>query len=145
MSGGGQGGRNGREGLSGMTNFYRRGEGIPQQGATNPGIERAMREGMRELSQLRQEVKDQPELANEISDVMKEIQKYDPAKIAGDPQLAERIRSAVLPAIQQLELQLRRKAESGASDVRTSTAERVPQGYADAVAEYFRRLSKSAK
>ncbi len=114
-------------------------------GATNPGIERAMREGLRDLSELRQQVQDSPELASEVAEVMREIQKYDPARLANDPLLAERIRASVLPAIQQLELQLRRKLESGGGDVRSSAADRIPTGYGDAVAEYFRKLSKSAR
>ena len=104
-----------------------------------------MREGLRDLSELRQQVQDSPELAGEISEIMKEIQKYDPARIATDPLLAERIRASVLPAVQQLELQLRRKLESGGGDVRSSSTDRVPTGYGDAVAEYFRKLSKSAR
>ena len=104
-----------------------------------------MREGLRDLSELRQEMADSPELAGEVADVMRELQKYDPARLANDPLLAERIKSSVLPAIQQLELQLRRKLEAGNSgEVRTSSTDRVPTGYGDAVAEYFRKLSKSA-
>jgi hypothetical protein len=102
---------------------------------------------MRELSQLRSELREtSPDLEREVQEALRELQKYDPAKIAADPLLAERIRSAVLPSIEQLELQLRRKLEGADSgQVRTSAAERVPQGYADAVAEYFRRLSKTSK
>jgi hypothetical protein len=125
--------------------MYRSGDSIPEQGATNPGIERAMREGVRDLSELRQEMQDSPELAGEVAEVMRELQKYDPAKLANDPLLAERIKASVLPAIQQLELQLRRKLEGGSGDVRSSAADRIPTGYGDAVAEYFRKLSKSAK
>ena len=128
--------------------MYRSGDVIPQQGqiGTNPGIERAMREGLRDLSEVRQDVQDSPELANEVAEVMKELQKYDPARLANDPLLAERIKASVLPAIQQLELQLRRKLEGGSGgDVRSSAADRIPTGYGEAVAEYFRKLSKSAK
>ena len=50
----------------------------------------------------------------------------------------------VIPRIEELELELRRKLEEKeGGQVRTGGVERVPQGYADAVAEYFRRLSKS--
>jgi hypothetical protein len=148
LSEAGRGSRNGRNGYGYSDRFYRSSETIPQQGqvgGTNPGIERAMREGLRELSELRQDVQDSPELAGDVAEIMKEIQKYDPARMANDPLLAERIRASVLPAIQQLELQLRRKLEAGGGDVRSSSADRIPAGYGDAVAEYFRKLSKSAK
>jgi hypothetical protein len=131
-----------------MDRMYRSGESIPTQGslqggAANAGIERALREGMRELSQMRQELRDTPELQGDVQEALRELQKYDPEKIANDPKLAERIQSAVMPMIEQLELQLRRNLDAtDGGQVRTSATERVPQGYADAVADYFRRLSK---
>jgi hypothetical protein len=140
---GGQfGGRmGGRDGFD--DRMYRSGDSIPQQGATNPGIERVLRESTRELSQLRQQMGGDSELSGDVDDALKELQKYDPNKIANDPKLAERINSTVLPMIEQLELQLRRQLDSdGSGQVRTGSNERVPQGYADAVADYFRRLSK---
>ena len=66
--------------------------------------------------------------------------------IGTDPVLQERISSTVLPTIENLELQLRRKLDGrDAGQVRTSAVEKAPQGYADAVAEYFRRLSRGKK
>jgi hypothetical protein len=96
---------------------------------------------------MRSEIREEnPDLDRDLQDALTELRKYDPARIGDDPLLAERIRNTVLPAIEQLELQLRRKLESkDAGQVRTSSNERVPQGYADSVAEYFRRLSKGAK
>jgi len=92
---------------------------------------------------MRQEMRDQPDVERELQDALKELQKYDPAKLANDPLLQARIQNTVLPAIEQLELQLRRKLEgNNAGQVRSTAAENAPQGYADAVAEYFRRLSK---
>jgi hypothetical protein len=125
--------------------MYRSGDYIPEQGAiTNQAIERAFREGMRELSQLRQEVRgENPDLERDFQDALRELQKHDPSKIANDPKLAERINKVVLPMIEQLELRLRRQLDgSSAGQVRSSAADRIPQGYADAVADYFRRLSK---
>jgi hypothetical protein len=59
--------------------------------------------------------------------------------------LAERIQATLLSGIEQVEMELRRKVEdtAGNGSVRSSGSETVPPAYADAVAEYFRRLSKS--
>jgi hypothetical protein len=64
---------------------------------------------------------------------------------ANDPLLAERIHAALVSGVEQVEMELRRKVEetTGNGSVRSSGGETVPQGYADAVAEYFRKLSKS--
>jgi hypothetical protein len=44
-----------------------------------------------------------------------------------------------------VEMELRRKVDdtSGGGSIRSPGSEPVPQGYADAVADYFRKLSKS--
>jgi hypothetical protein len=63
----------------------------------------------------------------------------------GDPrELSDRVDRLVVPALEQLELQLRHQLDQD-SQVRNSGAEHVPEGYSDAVAEYYRRLSKSGK
>jgi hypothetical protein len=71
------------------------------------------------------------------------MQRIDPKKFAGNPELVEQLRSQVLAGLEQLELQLRRQLDTQqAGSARTGTPQRVPAGYADAVAEYFRKLSK---
>jgi hypothetical protein len=46
--------------------------------------------------------------------------------------------------IQQVEMELRRKVEdaNGTGSVRSPGGEKVPQGYQDKVADYYRKLSK---
>jgi hypothetical protein len=74
------------------------------------------------------------------------MQSIDPARFPGNPQLVERIRSQVLPAMEQLEIQLRRQVEErNGSQVRSGTGGKIPQGYGDAVADYYRRLSKGVQ
>lgn len=59
------------------------------------------------------------------------------------PELQERLRREILPSIEQLELQLRRKLDgTAAGQVRNPSAEKIPPGYGDKVAEYRRRLSQ---
>ena len=71
------------------------------------------------------------------------MQQIDPSKFPGNPELVERIRSQVLPAMEQLEVQLRRQVEEqNSGQVKTGTGGKIPQGYSDAVAEYYRRLGK---
>ncbi|HVN07009.1 MAG TPA: hypothetical protein VMT86_21475, partial [Bryobacteraceae bacterium] len=60
-----------------------------------------------------------------------------------NPELMGRIQAAMLSGVEQIELQLRRMLDDQQGGaVRSDAAEPVPPGYADAVAEYFRRLSK---
>jgi hypothetical protein len=110
----------------------------------NPGdAGRAWRESLRDLSQIRQMVQANPEIARDVQQLIREIERLDPKLFPGNPELVERLRTQVLPSLEQLELQLRRNLEGDqAGQVRSGASEPVPAGYADAVAEYFRRLSK---
>jgi len=134
----------------GLDGIYRRGQWNGQVGQLDNGLglERALRDSVRELNQMRSDLRGQTgaDLDREIENALKELQRYDPSKIGTDPVLQERISSTVLPTVENLELQLRRKLEGrDAGQVRTSAVEKAPQGYADAVAEYFRRLSRGKK
>jgi hypothetical protein len=116
-------------------------EGGRMPGDVSP--ERALREASRDMAQLRQALRDNPELQREFADVFQELQKMDFSKLPQGPELEERLRRQVMPNIEALELMLRRKLEeSRGGQVRNAASERPPDGYAEKVADYFRRLSK---
>ena len=100
-------------------------------------------EAMRDLTQLRQDLQGtDPELGKEAQRLAQDLQKLNMGQ-ASDSELANRINRQILPELERLELQLRRKLdEKGLGQVRSAGSERVPPGYAESVAEYFRKLSK---
>ena len=124
----------------------------PQVGGMAPGsldgAERGFREGVRDLQQLRQELRTQggqgpADFSRDVDQLIREMQQIDPSRFPGNPQLLDKMRAAVLPAIEQLELQLRRQLElQNTGQVRTGTSGKIPSGYSEAVAEYYRRLSR---
>ena len=64
--------------------------------------------------------------------------------VTGNPEVLEQEVRAMLGLVEQLELQLAQNALGVAdSGVRTEAPAQVAQGYQDAVAEYFRRLSRA--
>jgi hypothetical protein len=71
----------------------------------------------------------------------------NPYTYANDPLLADRINQALMGNVQQLEMELRRKVEeqNGSGSVRSPGNEKVPAGYADKVADYYRKLSNAKK
>lgn len=104
--------------------------------------EAVARDVQRDLAQLRQSLADNPDLAKEVADLAREIQRANIGATQG-AELDDRLKRQVLPSIEQLELLLRRKVdEQRAGNIRSGTPDVVPPGYADAVAEYFRKLSK---
>lgn len=124
----------------------RRGSAMPggqRGGGSDSGQElgRSYREAIRELTQVQQSLGDNPEMAKEIGDALREMRRSgnDPGSAA---ELDEKIRRQILPAIEGLELRLRRELDDR-GQIRNSAADPIPQGYSGAVAEYFRKLSKS--
>jgi len=92
---------------------------------------------------LRESLRGNPEVAAEAERLAREMERLDPSRFPGNPELLSRMYTQLLPALEQIELQLRRKLdEQQGGQVRTGASEPVPEGYADAVAEYFRRLSR---
>ncbi len=107
-------------------------------------MERAYRQGLSDLNSIRRTLRSEiPETASNIDDLIHEMQRLDPSRFPGNPALVERLRTEVLPGLEQVEIQLRRKVEDQQSGVvRSGADETPPAGYAEAVADYFRRLSK---
>jgi hypothetical protein len=108
--------------------------------------QRTYDETLRDLNQLRQAVRGDPESAKEVQDLIQEMAKLDPSRFPGNPALVEQLHSQVLADVDKLELQLRRQLDDkDAGQVRSGDTKSVPQGYEESVAEYYRRLSKNNK
>ena len=105
--------------------------------------EATIQQGVNELNQLRQTVQDDPETLRQIQDLIREMQSLDPRRFPGNPAMVEQLHAQVLSDVDKLELRLQRTANDKQSgQIRSSDTDMVPSGYQDAVAEYFRRLSK---
>lgn len=158
-----QAGNSGGRGQDGRPNEQRGGGGsspFRDYGAMNSGqnqpnlpnapevrsIERNFSQSLRDLEQMRGRLGSTPEDQAEIQKLLKDMAALDPNRFKGNPALVDQMRSQLLPVLEQLELKLRRDAEGkeGSGEARSATPDRVPSGYADQVAEYFRRLSKGS-
>jgi len=94
------------------------------------------------LEQLQQQLKDDPNMQRDIQGLIRDLRQFDPSHYTNDPLLAQRIQAA-MASVEQVEIELRRKLDqAGGGSVRSPGSEPVPQGYSDAVADYFRKLSK---
>ena len=88
------------------------------------------------------ELGNNPQVGKDLRDRINDLYRLDPQMSPGNPEMMNRIESQMLTGVEQIELLLRRQLDEQGGAVRSGSAEPVPQGYADAVAEYFRRLSK---
>ena len=114
---------------------------LPDGRRVEPG--QILRDMGRDLNDMRQRFKDDPEVARQISDVERALTEVNVGNTSG-PELQERLSRQVLPQLETLEVQMRQKAgEESGSQVRSAGSDRMPAGFADAVSEYFRQLGKS--
>jgi hypothetical protein len=135
----------------GMRNGLRGQEGASAGG---PGIETSdspastelnRQRALRELDGLRQDIRSSaPDAEADAENLIRDLQRLGPGDYAGNPALVEQLRAQVLAAMDNLELRLRRDlGQQQSGQVRNGDSLRVPQGYQESVAEYFRRLSKN--
>jgi hypothetical protein len=104
--------------------------------------QRAIQSATRQLNDMRQMFKDNPDLTRQLGDVEREISRLAVGDISSQ-ELQNRLNREVLPNLESLEVQLRRQVENQNGDqVRSGSTDKVPAGYAAAVEEYFRKLSK---
>jgi len=116
----------------------------PDNSPLPPDPERSYQQSLSGLNDLRQSVENDPETARELQELIREMQQLDPKRFPGNPALFEQLHTQVLNDVDKLELQLRRKLDDKQSgQIRSSNPMPMPTGYQDAVADYFRRLSKN--
>ncbi|HEX4593184.1 MAG TPA: hypothetical protein VH157_02860 [Bryobacteraceae bacterium] len=102
-------------------------------------MDQGYRESLRDLGQLREFLQQNPEFSGDVQQLMKSL---NPA-YQNDGELTQRLNREVLPEMERLELELRRKLDNKNGDqVRSAGSETIPPGYSGAVADYFRKLSK---
>jgi hypothetical protein len=114
----------------------------PADASGNPSdTERTYRQGMRELTQLRQSVQGDPQAAKEVAELTRQMQQLDPSRFPGNPAIVQQMHQEVLSSVARLELELEHNGAS--TEVRSGKSYAVPAGYQESVAEYYRRLSKN--
>ena len=94
------------------------------------------------LAEMRNQFKDDADMTRQITDVERDISRLQVGDISSQ-ELQNRLNREILPNLEALELQLRKQTEQDSGgQVRSAATDKVPAGYMDAVAEYFRKLSK---
>jgi hypothetical protein len=128
---------------TGNNSYSPRGQPTPDDpSAGYADTERAFQQQLRELNQLRQMVKGDPQAAKEAEALARQMQNLDPRRFPGNPQVVDQMHREVLGTIDRLELALERNT-SAAQESRAGKPHAVPEGYQDSVADYYRQLSKN--
>jgi hypothetical protein len=141
-SGGGAGGTAYNNINTGNNHFDRSGgRSAPDNSPVPADPEATYRQGLAELDQLHHLAQNDPAALKEIQDLARAMQRLDPRRFPGNPALVEQLHTEVLSGVDKLELQLRHDTDAQ-GQVRSTKEASVPPGYEEAVADYYRRLSK---
>ncbi|HEV2700105.1 MAG TPA: hypothetical protein VGV09_00630 [Steroidobacteraceae bacterium] len=119
------------------------GAATPETGPTPADREKNFDQGLADLQNVRRAVADDPAAKRQVDDLIRSMQQLDPRRFPGNPEVVDRLFAEVRSGVDRLELQLGHDpADDNRSVVRNAESLPVPEGYQDAVAEYYRRLSK---
>jgi hypothetical protein len=118
----------------------------PQQGANPADMQREIEQGLNLLNGIRPAVAESPEARQQLQLLVEEMRNLDPKRFPGNPALVEQMRQQLTSTVDALELQLRRQLEQDkGGTIRNADPTKVPAGYQDSVAEYYRKLSSGAR
>jgi len=114
----------------------------PQQGSNPADTQRDIDQGLNLLNGVRAVVQDSPEARRELQSLIDEMRNLDPKRFPGNPGLVEQMHQQLTSGVDALELQLRRQLdEKQGATIRNADPSKVPAGYQESVAEYYRKLS----
>jgi len=142
---GGAGNRNNGNGGYDMGNTRIVGQAAaPQQGPNPADSERQIQQDLDALHRVRQALPNDAEAQRQIQSLIRQMQGLDPSRFPGNPAMVAAMHQELLTSVDTLELQLRRKLDaSQGGQIRDHDPQPAPPGYADAVAAYYRQLSRS--
>jgi hypothetical protein len=114
----------------------------PQPGPNPADAQREIDQGLNLLNRVGAVVQDSPEAQRELQSLIDQMRNLDPSRFPGNPGLVEQMHQQLLSNVDALELQLRRTLdENHGGTIRNTNPAKVPVGYQDSVAEYYRKLS----
>jgi hypothetical protein len=113
-------------------------------GLTPEDREKNFDQGLADLQSARRAVANDPAAKQQVDELIRSMQHLDPRRFPGNPEEVDRLFAEVRSGVDRLELQLGHDpADDNRDVVRNTESLPVPEGYQDAVAEYYRRLSKA--
>jgi len=91
---------------------------------------------------VRAAVQDSPEARQQLQSLIEQMRNLDPSRFPGNPALVEQMHQQLVSDVDMLELQLRHQLDENSSgNIRNTDPAKIPSGYQDSVAEYYRKLS----
>jgi hypothetical protein len=142
-----QGGQNGGGGATDGANT-----GSPRNaygggnGRWNPDDIRQFRGQFREWANdaegLRRQLQQAGVSPRDLDEVLRDLRAFDNDRVYADAKGLEQLQAAAIEKLKKFEFALRRKADAGNDSLSLSGSDQVPEGFRQAIEEYYRSLAK---
>jgi Domain of unknown function (DUF4175) len=101
------------------------------------------REWANDAEALRRELQQAGVNPRDLDEVLRDLRAFDNDRVYVDPRGLEALQAAAIDKLKKVEFALRRKAEEGGNDsLSLSGSDQVPEGFRQAIEEYYRSLAK---
>jgi Domain of unknown function (DUF4175) len=118
-------------------------------GGWNPDDIRQWRREYREWTQdaeaLRRQLQASGVNPRDLDEIIRDLQRFDNDRMYVDPRGLELLQAAALDKLKKFEFGLRRKIESNNESLSLSGSDQVPEGFRQAIEEYYRSLAKKTQ
>ena len=78
----------------------------------------------------------------DLDEILKDMRQFDYDRVYADPQGLEKLQAAAIDKLKKFEFSLRRKVDNGNDSLSLSGSDQVPEGFRQAIEEYYRSLAK---
>jgi hypothetical protein len=115
-------------------------------GYYNPDDIRQFRRDFREWAADAQALRRQLQAAGvnprELDDIIRDLERFDTDRVYADPRGLELLQASAIDKLKKFEFSLRRKADGGNDSLSLSGSDQVPEGFRQAIEEYYRSLAR---
>jgi uncharacterized protein DUF4175 len=106
---------------------------------------RDFREWVNDAEALRRQLQASGVNPRDLDDIIRDLQRFDNDRLYADPKGLELLQAAAIEKVKKFEFSLRRKAEAGNESLSLSGSDQVPDGFRQAIEEYYRSLAKKQR
>ena len=97
---------------------------------------------MNDAEALRRQLQASGVNVRDLDDIIRDLQRFDSEHVYADPKGLEQLQASAIDKMKKFEFSLRRKAEAGNDSLSLSGSDQVPEGFRQAIEEYYRSLAK---
>jgi hypothetical protein len=103
------------------------------------------REWASDAEALRRQLQQAGVSPRDLDEVLRDLKAFDNDRIYTDPRGLEQLQAAAIDRLKKFEFSLRRKADTGNDSLSLSGSDQVPEGFRQAIEEYYRSLAKKSQ